>query len=159
MAPPLAALSHALRWALHPVPGARAVARNLSAMPATTAAAVPQRSIRLRDALQAMGTRGPDGQPIPFSYVRYTWNRKTSRGGERITVPHAVLLTEAALPNPRSMRVRRAQQAARAAKPDRRSRVGEHFRKATRDFLLPTGEKDRAIVWLITEFNGMRVLL
>jgi hypothetical protein len=129
-------------------------------MPATTAAAMPQRTIRLRDALQAMGTRGPDGQPIPFSYVRYTWNRKTSRGGERITVPHAVLLTEAALPNPRSMRARQAQHSARGThKPDKRQRMGENFRKATRDFLLPTGEKDRAIVWLLTEFNGMRILL
>lgn len=99
------------------------------------------------------------GEPRPFRYAGYTYNRKTSAGGERIEIPEAVLLTEAALANPRSMRSREQDRNAKAVNPSAKHRPGAHFRSATRDLLLPTGDKHRVIVWLMTEFNGMRVIL
>lgn len=116
------------------------------------------KTIHLRDALRLMGEIGPNEQPAPFRYAGFTHNRKTGNGGERIEIPEAVLLTEAALANPRSMRVREQSRAAKATNPSAKHRPGAHFRSATRDLLLPTGEKHRVIVWLMTEFNGMRVI-
>lgn len=124
-----------------------------------TAPATTPKTIHLRDALRMMGQKTPDGTPVPFSYVGYTFNRKTLRGGERVEIPEAVLLTEEALPNPRSMRRRESDRAAKATDPTARHRPGAHFRNATRNLLLPTGDKHKVIVWLMTEFNGARVIL
>lgn len=107
-----------------------------------------------------MGEKSPhDGQPVPFSYAGYTWNRKTQRGGERVEIPEAVLLTEAALANPRSMRSRAEAKAVKATALGVRHRPGAHYRNSTRDLLLPTGDKHRIIIWTMVEFNGMRVIL
>lgn len=106
-----------------------------------------------------MGDKTPEGQPIPFRYAGYTFNRKTGQGGERVEIPECVLLTEAALPNPRTMRRRASEREAKATAATAKHRPGAHFRHATRDLLLPTGDKHRAIMWLMTEFNDMRVIL
>lgn len=116
------------------------------------------KTIHLRDALRLMSEIGPNDQPVPFRYAGYTYNRKTGNGGERIEIPEAVHLTEAARANPRTMRRRQEDRAAKAKDPGAKHRPGAHFRSATRDLLLPTGEKHRVIVWLMTEFNGMRVI-
>ena len=120
----------------------------------------PARTIHLRDALTLMGEKNPStGQPLPFRYVGYTHNRKTGAGGERVEIPEAVLLTEAARANPRSIRRRQEARDAKAVNPSSKHRPGAHFRSATRDLLLPNGDKHRVIIWLMTEFNGMRVVL
>lgn len=116
-------------------------------------------TIHLRDALRIMEEKDPEGQPIHFSYKGYTHNRKTSRGGEEVEIPEAVLLTEAALANPRSMRQRIQDKAVRASALGVKHRPGAHYRNSTRDLLLPTGDKHRIIIWLMTEINGMRVVL
>jgi hypothetical protein len=117
------------------------------------------KTIHLRDALRMMGDKTPDGQPIPFRYKGFSFNRKTLRGGDEVNIPECVLLTEAALANPRSMRRRASDRAAKATSTSAKHRPGAHFRNATRDLLLPTGDKHRVIVWLMTEFNGQRVVL
>lgn len=125
-----------------------------------TAAAPPVRTIHLRDALRIMDVKDPStGQPVPFRYVGYTHNRKTGKGGERVEIPEAVLLTEAARANPRSMRRRAEEKEQRANALGVKHRPGAHFRNSTRDLLLPTGDKHRIIIWLMTEINGMRVIL
>lgn len=116
--------------------------------------------IHLRDALRLMGEKHPaTGEPVPFRYRGFTYNRKSKAGGEVVELPEAVLLTEEARPNPRGMRVRQEARLAKAASSTARHRPGSHFRNATRDLLLPTGDKHRIIVYLMTHFNGMRVIL
>jgi hypothetical protein len=97
-------------------------------------------TIHLRDALRLLGERDPiTGEMKEVSYVRYTHNRRT----------------EDTRPNPRTMRARAE---AKANRDDRRREV-THFKLGTRDFVLPDGSIDRAIICLITEVNGMRVML
>jgi hypothetical protein len=113
-------------------------------------------TIHLRDALRLLGERDPiTGEMKEVSYVRYTHNRRTKRGGKRVRVTRAKLLTEDTRPNPRTMRARAE---AKANRDDRRREV-THFKLGTRDFVLPDGSIDRAIICLITEVNGMRVML
>lgn len=117
------------------------------------------RTIHLRDALRLMGEKDPEGQPVPFRYAGYTHTRKTGRGGELVEIPECVLLTEAAQANPRSMRRRAEAREHRATALGVKHRPGAHFRNSTRDLLLPTGDKHRIIIWLMTMFNDMRVVL
>lgn len=117
-------------------------------------------TIALLDVLKIIGHVDPMTQaPKPCSYVRYTHNRRTGDGGRRVEVANAVWLTENAQANPREYNERQASRAAKALDPNARHKPGEHWRNATRNFLLPDGSKDKMIIWLLTEFNGMRVVL
>ncbi len=115
-------------------------------------------TVHLRDMLTLMGQQGPNGEPLPFSLVCYTHNRKTKAGGRRVEIPEARWLTEAALPNPRTYTQRQASKKAKAESPRSRHRPGDHWRNATRNLLLPDGSVHKCIIWLVTEFNGMRVV-
>lgn len=116
-------------------------------------------SIHLRDALRLMHEKTPAGALIPFRYTGYTHNRRTHEGGRLTEYPEALPLVEDALPNPRTLRDRDADKKAKAADLAAKHKPGDHFRNATRDLLLPTGEKVRVIIWTMMRFNGMRVVL
>ncbi len=115
-------------------------------------------TIHFRDMLTLMDQQDAEGRPVPFSLTHYTHNRKTLEGGRRVELPQALHLTEAALPNPRTYTQRQASKAAQAQNPRSRHRPGDHWRNATRNLLLPDGTIHKCIIWLITEFNGMRVI-
>lgn len=119
----------------------------------------PLRTMHLRDALRAMEQLGPTNQPIPARIGHFTHNRKSGRGGDYIEIPEAVLLTEAAQANPRSMRARAADKERKATASGVKHRPGAHFRNSTRDLLLPTGDKHRFIIYTLVMFNGYRVVL
>jgi len=116
-------------------------------------------TIAQRDALKLIAMKNPTtGAPMVFSYRRYTHNRKIGVGGTLIEVPQAVLLTEDALPNPDSIERRRARRAKRTSDAAERRKPGNHFKRATRNFLLPDGSIDKCIIWLLTHINGMRIV-
>lgn len=118
----------------------------------------PARTIHLHDALRLMHQADPKtGKAVPCSYVRYTHNRKTGEGGRRVEVHDAVPVKEATLANPRSYTQRRASRAAKAVDPHARHRPGDHWKNATRNMMLPNGDIDKMIIWLLVEFNGMKV--
>ena len=115
--------------------------------------------IHFRDAMRIIEQKDASGQPVPFTLKRFTYNRKTRQGGELLTVHQAVLLTEAALPNPRPYVERQASRKATGKDPSARHRPGDHWKNATRNFLLPDGSMDKCIIWLIVEVNGQRVVM
>jgi hypothetical protein len=109
--------------------------------------------IHHRDMLQLLGAKNPDGSPAVIRDLTFrTHNRRTGRGGRLIVIPECVLLTEDALPNPRAIR-------RRSTRPKAPHKAGAHFRRATRNFLLPTGEVQKVIIWPIIGINGMEVIL
>lgn len=116
-------------------------------------------TIHFRDMLRMMGERDPAGTPVRFNLRGFTYNRKTKEGGRTSAYHDATLLVEDALPNPRDIDKRAAERKARAEATTAKHRPGDHFRNATRDLLTPDQEKHRVIIWTITHFNGMRVVL
>jgi hypothetical protein len=106
-----------------------------------------------------MGQRMPDGTPVPFDCSCYTFNRKTKRGGQLMHHQQVVLHTEDSQPNPRSIRARQQAREAKAQAPAAKHRPGAHFRLATRNLQTPAGDLHKIIIWLLTEFNGHRVVL
>lgn len=126
------------------------------AAPPVPAPAKP--SIHLRDVLALLYEKDPlTGALRPCSFKHYTFNRRSKEGGKLCSVPEAVALTEQAQANPKAYRERRESRRALLVDPHARHRPGDHWRNATRDFKLPTGEVHRVIIWLIVEFNGMTV--
>jgi hypothetical protein len=118
-------------------------------------------NLHLRDALTLMGEKDQTGKPLPFSLVCYTHNRKTKEGGRRVEIPQATWLTEDALANPRTYTQRQESRKARSGgklPAGSKGRPGDHWRNATRNLLLPNGDIHKCIIWLITEFNGQRVV-
>lgn len=115
--------------------------------------------IHFRDMLRILEQKDATGKPVPFTLKRFTWNRKNRTGGELLTLHQAVHLTEAALPNPRAYVERQASRAATGKDPSARHKPGLHWKNATRNLLMPDGAIDKAIIWLIVEINGQRVVM
>lgn len=99
--------------------------------------------IELKDALREMDL------DKPFKIQWVTHNRATGLGGEVRELKSAQILRKS--PNPNTSRSQ--------AKTPANRKSPNHFFNGTRNIqCLETGEKKKVSIWLITEFNGRKVV-
>ncbi len=86
-----------------------------------------------------------------FSIRFYTANKSTGKGGQRIEVEKAVLHKKKKDTNPND--------AQSVETTTHKRRNPQHYRNATRNIkIVSSGQIRKVHIWLITEFNGKKVI-
>jgi hypothetical protein len=106
--------------------------------------------IALGQVLEQMEAIDRKGNAVPFDVKFVTANEKTGEGGDIKHYPFAVMLTN------RSNRVNASDKPKAIA---HRRKKANHWENATRNIqLLGSGKIKKIHIWLITEFNGEKVV-
>ncbi|NQZ79124.1 MAG: hypothetical protein HRT61_23850 [Ekhidna sp.] len=107
--------------------------------------------IRLREALRQMDKRDAEGNPVRFKIKWHTFNRSTQAGGELKLLKQATILTS----KPGKSKGERTAQ----AEEPKTKRNPNHFTNATRNIqCAESNEVKKLNIFLITEFNGQKVV-
>jgi len=104
--------------------------------------------IRLNDALKLMDRLDHNGQPIPFSILALSADRKRHTGGKWIELNGCILAKHNSnLP----LHARRVDGGGGSRKPS-------HYENATRNIQSPDGSITKVHIRLIKKFNGQTIL-
>lgn len=112
------------------------------------------KTIFLKEVLEIMDKRLPDGNHLPFDIVIREFSRNNKTGGKIKYYNDAKKLAFEVKPNSKKTRNITVE----VFKTDRASKNPHHFENATRNIELATGEIKKINILFIIKFNNLEVI-